>query len=82
MEAKLLASALSRLEELPLRLVEEKSHGSPWHELASSDLVKSAMNTIPGFAGQIKDLASKATGTRSSSKAQPKKPSSAQAAEE
>ena len=68
MEAKLLGSALARLDELPLRLVEEKSHGSPWHELASSDVVKRAMNEIPGFAGQIKDLADKAIGVAASSK--------------
>lgn len=53
MEAKLLESALTRLDELPLRLVEERSHGSPWHELASSDVVKKAMNDVPGFARQI-----------------------------
>ncbi|MFX8523854.1 hypothetical protein ABTM10_20480, partial [Acinetobacter baumannii] len=40
MEARLLASALTRLDELPLRLVEPTSHGSPWHELATSDTVK------------------------------------------
>ena len=68
MEAKLLGSALARLDELPLRLVEEKSHGSPWHELASSDVVKRAMKQIPGFAGQIKDLAEKAIGMAASSK--------------
>ena len=62
MEAKLLGSALARLDELPLRLVEEKSHGSPWHELAASNVVKRAMNEIPGFAGQIKELAGKAIG--------------------
>lgn len=60
MEAKLLASALTRLDELPLRLVEADSHGSPWHELASSDVVKQAMKAVPGFAEQVKDLASKA----------------------
>ena len=60
MEARLLASALTRLDELPLRLVETDSHGSPWHELASSDLVKDAMRAIPGFAGQVKELAAKA----------------------
>ncbi|MEY8879195.1 MAG: hypothetical protein AB9M60_21975 [Leptothrix sp. (in: b-proteobacteria)] len=59
MEARLLASALTRLDELPLRLVETDTHGSPWHELASSDLVKEALRTVPGFAGQVKDLASK-----------------------
>lgn len=53
MEAKLLASALARLDELPLRLVEAHNHGSPWHELASSDVVKKAMKEVPGFAGQV-----------------------------
>lgn len=57
MEARLLASALSRLDELPLRLVETASHGSPWHELASSDVVKQAMRAVPGFAEQVKELA-------------------------
>jgi hypothetical protein len=60
MEAKLLTSALTRLDELPLRLVETDSHGSPWHELASSDVVKQAMKAVPGFTEQIKALASKA----------------------
>ena len=76
MEAKLLGSALARLDELPLRLVEEKSHGSPWHELASSDVVKRAMNEIPGFAGQIKELASKAIGAVGRSRARRRQPSS------
>jgi len=57
MEAKLLTSALTRLDELPLRLVETDSHGSPWHELASSHTVKQAMQMVPGFAVQVKELA-------------------------
>lgn len=60
MEAQLLASALNHLDELPLRLVEDDSHSSPWHELASSEVVKNAMRSVPGFAGQVKELASKA----------------------
>lgn len=60
LEARLLESALTRLDEQPLRLVEGDSHGSPWHELASSDLVKEAMRAVPGFAGQIRELAAKA----------------------
>lgn len=60
MEAKLLTSALTRLDEQPLRLVEADSHGSPWHELASSNVVKQAMKAVPDFAEQVKDLASKA----------------------
>ena len=64
MEARLLSSALDRLDELPLRWVEVESHGSPWHELASSDAVKGAMKAIPGFAEQIKALASEALAAR------------------
>lgn len=60
MEARLLASALTRLDELPLRLVEADSHGSPWHELASSDVMKQAMKAVPGFAEQVKDFAGRA----------------------
>ncbi len=57
MEAKLLNSALTRLDELPLRLVEAENHGSPWHELASSNIVKQAMSKIPGFPDNVKELA-------------------------
>lgn len=57
MEARLLASALSRLDEQPLRFVETDNHGSPWHELASSDAVKAALSTIPGFADKTADFA-------------------------
>ena len=74
MEAKLLTSALTRFDELPLRLVETDSHGSPWHELASSDVMKQAMKVVPGFAEQVKDLASKAIVAVTSGKTQPKPP--------
>lgn len=57
MEAKLLASALARLDEQPLRFVETENHGSPWHEIASSSAVKEAVKLIPGFASRIEDLA-------------------------
>lgn len=57
MEAKLLSSALTRLDELPLRLVEAENHGSPWHELASSNIVKQAMSKIPSFPDKVKELA-------------------------
>jgi hypothetical protein len=60
MESRLLVSALNRLDELPLRLVEPESHGSPWHELASSSAVKAAMRSVPGFAEEVKGLAGKA----------------------
>lgn len=67
MEARLLASALTRLDELPLRLIETESHGSPWHELANSDIVKQALRTVPDFTAQVKGLADSAiSGIRTS----------------
>lgn len=60
MEARLLASALSRLDEQPLRLVETESHGSPWQEMMNSDLIKQAIKTVPAFTEQVKDLAGRA----------------------
>lgn len=69
MEARLLSSALTRLDELPLRLVAQDNHGSPWHELASSDVVKQAMNLVPGFTSQVKDIADKAINALAASKA-------------
>lgn len=56
-QARLFSSALTRLDEIPLRLVETETHGSPWHELASSKIVQQAAGTIPGFADKITDLA-------------------------
>ena len=54
---KLFSSALTRLDEIPLRLVEADTHGSPWHELASSSVVRNAMDTVPDFMGKITELA-------------------------
>ena len=48
-ESQLFASALMRLDEAPLRLVESGSHGSPWHELANSEGVRRAFNSAPEF---------------------------------
>jgi len=46
-EARLFSSALSRLEEAPLRLVEQDSHGSPWHEFFSSKQFQKALSALP-----------------------------------
>ncbi|MCP8940767.1 hypothetical protein NK718_19750 [Alsobacter sp. SYSU M60028] len=59
LETKLLASALTRLDELPLRLVETETHGSPWHELFQSDLVRQALKTGPAFAAEVRSVAEK-----------------------
>jgi hypothetical protein len=57
LEARLLGSAIDRLDEQPLRLVETTNHGSPWHELFSSELVREAVKSIPGFAESMKEAA-------------------------
>ena len=68
MEADLLASALRRLDELPLRLVEAQSYGTPWHELAQSDVVKRAFKEVSDFPEKIRDFASRELNARTSSK--------------
>ncbi|KPB18423.1 hypothetical protein [Pseudomonas amygdali] len=60
LEKQLLGSALARLDEQPLRLVESHSFGSPWHELLASDLVKDAAKTVPGFVEKVTSMASSA----------------------
>jgi hypothetical protein len=47
-EAQLFGIALRRLEEAPLRMIEEEAHGSPWHEFFNAKRPK-AMNP-PGTA--------------------------------
>lgn len=48
-EARLFNSALQRVEEAPLRLVDLENHGSPWHEFVCSDAFMAALRLIPGF---------------------------------
>lgn len=46
-EARLFASALTRLEEPPIRLVEHDSYGSPWHEFIVSGPFQRALDMVP-----------------------------------
>ena len=55
-EHRLFGSALTRLDEAPLRLVETGTHGSPWHELANSDAVRRTFDAAPEFRDKIIDL--------------------------
>ncbi|WBX72944.1 hypothetical protein PG913_08520 [Tenacibaculum pacificus] len=57
-EARLFSSALTRLEEAPLRLMESHSHGSPWRELITSPQFEKAINKIP----ELKDKFIEVTG--------------------
>lgn len=57
LELRLFSSALSRLEEAPLRLMEDKTHGSPWQEFFESEQFRKAMNEVPGFRDKLIGLA-------------------------
>lgn len=59
LEAKLLESALSRLDEQPLRLVETASPSSPLAEILQSEAVRSAIKIVPNFASEVKTLAAR-----------------------
>lgn len=52
-ESRLFNSALTRLEEAPLRLVETTTHGSPWHELIESEAFNKALDLVPELGAQI-----------------------------
>jgi len=54
---RLFSTALTRLDEQPLRFVESETHGSPWHEFFSSDVVKNAIRIAPELVGQWKRAA-------------------------
>lgn len=56
-EARLFSTALTRVEEAPLRLVNDGSHGSPWHELVSSPEFRSAIDSIPELRDKFIELA-------------------------
>lgn len=68
LESQLLRSALTRLDEQPLRFVEPASYGSPWHELISSDAIKDAIKSVPGFAEQMAQMAKSALARSASNK--------------
>lgn len=55
-QATLFRSALTRLDEAPLRLVEAEQHGSPWAEMFSSDVVKNAFKIAPDLPARIMSL--------------------------
>jgi hypothetical protein len=54
---RLFSSALTRLEEAPLRLVEERTHGSPLHDLANSTAARRLVDAVPEAFGKAVDVA-------------------------
>lgn len=57
---KLFDSALTRLDEVPGRLVDKDTHGSPFHELIASPTVREAINMVPNFAEKFSEFAKSA----------------------
>lgn len=55
-EHRLFGSALTRLDEAPLRLIETGTHGSPWHELANSQAVRRTFDAAPEFRDKVTEL--------------------------
>lgn len=56
-EARLFSTALTRVEEAPLRLIDHENHSSPWQELLSSAGFQKALNTIPELRDKFIEVA-------------------------
>lgn len=56
-EARLFNTALNRLDEEPLRFVNNLNHGSPWHELIGSIEFQNAMKKFPELRDKFIELA-------------------------
>lgn len=56
LEEKLFISALTRFDEAPLRLVETETHGSPFHELITSEAFLLAVKAFPELAKTVSNI--------------------------
>lgn len=70
-QTRLFSTALARLDEQPLRFVEQETHGSPWHELLASPLFKEAIRIAPDLAGKFTEMARQKVEVAKKSRAQP-----------
>lgn len=52
-EAKLFDTVLNRLDEPPLRHIEDTQHGSPWHEIASTVGLEKLTSVLPDLKDTI-----------------------------
>lgn len=52
-EMRLFGSALTRLDEAPLRLVDDKNYGSPWQEFLASPQIQEVIRKFPELASKI-----------------------------
>lgn len=69
-QATLFRSALTRLDEAPLRLVEAEQHASPWAELLNSETVKDAIKAAPDLPAKIMAMANDTLHQAKSAKAE------------
>lgn len=61
-EQRLFGTAMSRLEEAPLRFVEAENYGSPWHELLSSPAFATALAKVPELKSTVASIIGNAGG--------------------
>lgn len=57
MEARLFASALTRLDELPLRFMDKETHGSPWQEFLNNPNFLKLFREKPEILEKMLDIA-------------------------
>lgn len=60
MESRLFSSALTRLDELPLRFMDKNDHGSPWQELLNNPSIVKIFKEKPEVFKEYLDLAKSA----------------------
>ncbi|WP_432347891.1 hypothetical protein WMC41_09790 [Shinella yambaruensis] len=53
LQARLFSSALDRLEEAPIRLMDKETHSSPLQELLSNPSIRKSLEGIPGITDKI-----------------------------
>jgi hypothetical protein len=53
LQARLFASALDRIEEAPIRLLDQHSHNSPLAELLNNPQLRKSLEAVPGIADKI-----------------------------
>lgn len=58
-EARLFNSALDRIDEMPLRLINNKDYNSPWHEFVDSESFRNASSMFPSLAQEAGRFANK-----------------------
>ncbi len=61
-EQRLFGTAMSRLEEAPLRFIEVENYGSPWHELLSSSAFATALAKVPELKSTVAAIIGNAGG--------------------